>query len=247
MMRLKDKVALITGSSRGIGRAIALDMAKEGANVVVNYNNSPNEAEKVAEEITQNGSQAIAVKADVSNEMEVRNMIEQAVAKFGKIDILVNNAGIVFDIPFMEKTVEHWSKTLGVNLIGTFLCCKYTIPHMPEGSRIINISSTNGINTVSTDSMDYDASKAGVIAVTKSLAEELAPKILVNNIAPGWVDTEINKDLSAEYVEKETERIAVGRFGKPEEIAKVATFLASDDSSFVSGTTIVVDGGFTYF
>lgn len=246
-MKLKNKVALITGSSRGIGRAVAIEMAKEGANVVVNYYKSPDEAKKVVDEITKSGTQAIAIKADVSNEDEVKNMVEQAVAEFGKIDILVNNAGIVFDIPFMEKTVEQWNKTLGVNLIGTFLCCKYTIPHMPEGSRIINISSTNGINTVSTDSMDYDASKAGVIAITKSLAKELAPKILINNIAPGWVDTEINKDLPADYVEKETENIAVGRFGKPEEIAKVATFLASEDSSFVNGTTIVVDGGFTYY
>src|SRR3989344_3320729 len=130
--------------------------------------------------------------------------------------------------------------------IWVFLCCKYTIPHVPEGGRIINISSTNGLGTVSTDSMDYDASKAGVIAITKSLAKELAPKILVNSIAPGWVDTDINRYLPEDYVKSETAQIGVQRFGKPKEIAKMAVFLASTDSSYVAGTTIVVDGGMVY-
>ncbi|MFZ2664032.1 MAG: 3-oxoacyl-ACP reductase family protein [Patescibacteria group bacterium] len=245
-MKLQNKVALITGSSRGIGKAIALEFAKEGAKVVVNYNKSQKEADKIVSEIENLGSEAIALKADVSNENDIKQMVEQTVKKFGKIDILVNNAGIVFDIPFMEKTVEQWRKTLDTNLIGVFLCCKYAIPHIPEGGRIINISSTNGLGTVSTDSMDYDASKAGVIAITKSLAKELAPKILVNSIAPGWVDTDINKYLPEDYVKSEMAQIGVKRFGKPEEIAKMAVFLASDDSSYVAGTTIVVDGGMVY-
>lgn len=245
-MKLQNKVALITGSSKGIGKAIALEFAKEGAKVVINYNNSKQEAEKLIEEIKNLGSEAIAIKADISNENEIKEMVNQTIDKYGHIDILVNNAGIVFDIPWTEKTVEQWNKTLGVNLVGTFLCCKYTVPHMPEGSRIINISSTNGLGTVSTESMDYDASKAGVIAITKSLAKELAPKILVNSIAPGWVDTDINKYLPEDYVKSEIAQIGVKRFGKPEEIAKMAVFLASEDSSFIAGTTIVVDGGMLY-
>ncbi len=244
-MKLQNKVAIITGSSRGMGKAIALLFAQEGAKVVVNYNHSQDKAEEIVNEITVLGSEAIAIKADVSNEAEVKHMVAETLKRYGKIDILVNNAGIVFDIPFMEKTVDQWKEVLGVNLIGVFLCCKYASPHMKEGGRIINISSTNGIYSMHPESMDYDASKAGVIAITKSLAQELAPKILVNSIAPGWVDTEMNKDLPAEFIKKETERIFVKRFGKPEEIAKAALFLASEDSSYVSGTTMVVDGGYS--
>lgn len=244
--KLQNKTALITGSSRGIGRAIALDFAKQGANSVINYVNDEKSASNVVDEISQLGMQAIAVKADVSNENDVKALIENAVSKFGKIDILVNNAGIAIDVPFMERTVAQWNKTLSINLLGTFLCCKYSVPYMPEGGKIINISSTNGLNTVSADCLDYDASKAGIISITKSLAQELAPKILVNCIAPGWVDTDINAGLSAEYVKSESERIGVKRFGRPEEIAKVAIFLASDDASYISGATIVVDGGLNY-
>jgi len=245
-MKLENKVALITGASRGIGRSIALEFAKEGAKVVVNYNNAKDKAENLVNEIKQLGTEAIAIKADVSMESEIKSMIDEAVSKFGHIDILVNNAGIVFDIPWMEKTVDQWHKTLDTNLVGVFLTCKYAVPHMPNDSRIINISSTNGLGTVSVESMDYDASKAGVIAITKSLAKELAPNILVNCIAPGWVDTEINKDLPENYVKSEEATIGVKRFGKPEEIAKMALFLASADSSFVVGTTITVDGGMVY-
>ena len=245
-MELKDKVALITGSSRGIGKAIAIEFAKNGAKIAVNYVKSEKDAQEVVSEIEKLGSQAIAVRADVSKEDNIKNMVNQTVEKFGKIDILVNNAGIVFDIPFMEKTVEQWTKTLGVNLIGTFLCVKYSVPHMPEGSRIINIASTNAFNGWSAESMDYDASKAGVVNITKSLGKALAPKILVNCIAPGWVDTDINKYLPQDYVESETQNIGIKRFGKPEEIAKAALFLASPASSFVAGTTIVVDGGQNY-
>lgn len=243
-MKLQNKVALITGSSRGIGKAIALLFAKEGAKVIINYTKSKEKADEVVEEILKLGSEAVAVQADVSDENQVKNMINIAVKKFGKIDILVNNAGIVFDIPFKEKTVEQWQQTLGINLIGVFLMCKHCIPYMNgEGSRIINISSTNGLYAVSSDSMDYDASKAGVISITKSLAQELAPEILVNCIAPGWVDTDINKYLPEDYVKSEIEKIGVKRFGRPEEIANTALFLASEDSSFITGTTIVVDGG----
>jgi len=242
-MKLQNKVALITGSSRGMGKAIALLFAKEGAKVVVNYKDSKEKADEVVNEIVRLGSEAIALQADISNEEQVINMIDKAVEKFGSIDILVNNAGIVFDIPWSEKTVEQWQQTLGTNLIGMFLVCKYAVPHINEGGRIINISSTNGIYSTYQDSMDYDASKAGVISITRSLAKELAPTILVNSIAPGWVDTDMNKYLPKEVVESETENIWLKRMGKPEEIANVALFLASGDSSFITGSTIVVDGG----
>ena|SRR3989344_5503423 len=243
-MKLKNKVALITGSSRGIGEAIAILFAQEGAKIVVNYNKSRERAARVVDKIIKAGGNAFAVQADISDENQVRNMMNRAIDKFEHIDILVNNAGIVYDIPFKDKTVEQWQQTLGTNLIGVFLMCKYCTPHMKENGRIINISSINGIDTVSSDSMDYDASKAGVISITRSLAQELAPKVLVNSIAPGWIDTEINKDLPNDYVRMETEKIWLKRFGKPEEIAKVALFLASDDASYVTGTTLVVDGGY---
>lgn len=244
MKKLDGKVAIVTGSSRGIGKAIALEFARNGAKVVVNYVKSKEEANKVVDEIKKIGTDAIAIMADVSDEKQVKEMVEKTIKKFGKIDILVNNAGIVFDVPFKERTVEQWKRTFDVNLLGVFLCCKYAAPHMPKGGRIINISSTNGINSFCPDSMDYDASKAGVIILTRDLAKELAPNILVNSVAPGWVNTEMNKKLPKDFVEEETKNIYLKRFAKPEEIAKTALFLASEDSSFITGDVIVVDGGY---
>ena len=245
-MRFRDKVVLITGASRGIGKAIALLFAKEGAKIVVNYHAAEKEANEVVKEISKIGSEAIAVKCDVSKEEEVKKMISEAIKKFGKIDVLVNNAGIVFDVPLFEKNVDHWNRTLGVNLIGVFLCTKYAVPHIrkQKSGAIINISSTNGIDTLNPESVDYDASKAGVISLTKNFASELAPNIRVNCIAPGWVNTDINKELPKEYISEETKHILMKRFGKPEEIAKAVLFLASEDASFITGTTLVVDGGY---
>ena len=250
-MKLKNKIAIITGASRGIGKSTALLFAKEGAKIVVDYHvsNIEPDAEKnafsVVEEIKKIGSEAIAIKCDVSKENEVKEMIQKTIEVFGKIDILVNNAGIVFDIPLFEKTVEQWRQTLDVNLIGTFLCSKYASEQMKknDNGKIINISSTNGINCFSPESADYDTSKAGIINLTYNLAKELAPKIQVNTIAPGWVDTEMNKDLPKEFVKKEIEKIYLKRFAKPEEIAKTILFLASDDSSYITGSILKVDGG----
>ncbi len=251
-MKLKNKIAIITGSSRGIGKATALLFAREGATVVVNYHVSPFEpdaeenAKNVVEEIKKTGGKAIAIKCDVSKEDEVKEMINQIINKFGEIDILVNNAGIVFDVPFFERSVEQWKRTIEVNLLGTFLCSKYASEQMlKKGSgKIVNISSTNGIDSPNPKSMDYDASKAGIISLTRNLAKELAPKIQVNSIAPGWVDTEMNKDLPQDFVKKETERIYLKRFAKPEEIAKSVLFLASDDANYITGTTLKIDGGY---
>src|SRR3989344_682415 len=245
-MKLQGKVALVTGSSRGIGKATAIRLAKEGAKVVVNYINDEKASAQVVNEIKKLGGEAIAVKADVSNEEQVKNMIKTAIDKFGRIDILVNNAGIVYDLPFMEKTLEQVKRTFEVNFNGVFLCSKYAAKQMKKtGSGvIINISSTSGIDVLNPESADYDASKSAVISLTKNLAEELAPHIRVNCIAPGWVNTDINKNLPKEYLKEESERVLVKRFGKPEEIASAVAFLASDDASFITRTVLVVDGGY---
>ncbi len=245
-MKLKNKIAIITGASKGIGKSTALLFAQEGAKIIVNYSSSEKEAFSVVDEIKKIGSEAIAIKCDVSKEDEVKNMIQKTIDKFEKIDILVNNAGIVFDVPFFERTVEQWRKTMDVNLLGTFLCSKYASEQMlkNDNGKIINISSTNGINSFSPEAMDYDASKAGIIILTRDLAKELAPKIQVNSIAPGWVDTEINKDLPQDFIKEETEKIYLKRFAKPEEIAKSILFLASDDASYITGSILKVDGGY---
>lgn len=246
-MKLKNKIAIITGASKGIGKSTALLFAKEGAKIVVNYFSSEKEdALSIIKEIEEIGSEAIAIKCDVSKENEVKEMIKKTIDKFGKIDILVNNAGIVFDVPFFERTVEQWKKTMDVNLLGTFLCSKYASKQIlkQDNGKIINISSTNGINSFSPEAMDYDASKAGIIILTRDLAKELAPKIQVNSIAPGWVDTEMNKDLPQDFIEEKTEKIYLKRFAKPEEIAKAILFLASDDASYITGSILKVDGGY---
>ena len=172
-------------------------------------------------------------------------MFDQASKKFGRVYILVNNAGFVVDKPFFERNAEEWNKILGINLTGVFLCCKYARQSMIKQryGKIINISSTNGIDTFSTSCPDYDAAKAGVILLTRNLAKELAPYIQVNSVAPGWIDTEMNKDLPKDFLKEEIKNIYVKRMGKPEEIAKVILFLASEDASFISGQTLKVDGG----
>lgn len=245
-MRFKNKTVLITGSSRGIGRATAIAFAQEGANIVVNYVKNKIAADEVVAEIKKLQVDAVAIQADVANESDVKRMIEEAAKHFGGIDVLINNAGIVFDTPILKKTVEQWERTLHVNLIGTFLCIKYAVPHMKErsGASILNISSTNGIDCLNPESADYDTSKSGVISLTRNFAQALAPNIRVNAVAPGWIDTDINKDLPKEYVESEIEHIALKRFGRPEEIAKTVLFLCSEDASFVTGSTLVADGGY---
>lgn len=251
-MKLKNKIAIITGASEGIGKATALLFAKEGAKIVVDYHISDYEpnaeinAFSVVGEIKKIGSEAIAIKCDVSEEDEVKEMVNQTISKFGKIDILINNAGIVFDVPFFERTVEQWKRTLNTNLLGTFLCSKYASEQMlkNENGKIVNISSTNGINSFSPESVDYDASKAGIIILTRNLAKELAPKIQVNSVAPGWVDTKMNKDLPQDFIEEETEKIYLKRFARPEEIAKSILFLASDDAGYITGSILKIDGGY---
>lgn len=239
-----NKVVLITGASRGIGRSIAIEFAKNNYNIIVNYMNSKDKALELEEEIRDKyGVDCLLVKADVSNEEDVKKMIDLSIDKFKKIDVLVNNAGISIDTIFMDKTIDNFRKILDINLIGTFLVSKYVSKYMGDNSSIINISSTNGIDTNYTYSMDYDASKAGVINLTKNLAKEFAPRIRVNSVAPGWVDTDMNDNLDSGFIKEEVDKILLERFASSSEIAKVVYFLASDDASYINGTVIRVDGG----
>jgi 3-oxoacyl-[acyl-carrier protein] reductase len=245
-MDFKDKVVVITGASSGIGSAMAQEFAKHNANIVINYKNSSNKALELQREIEDKYKvKTLVIKADVSNEQEVKEMVNKVIEKFSRIDILINNAGIAIDTIFEDKTKENFQKIINTNLIGTFLMCKYASKYMLEAKQgtIINISSTNGIDTYYPFSLDYDASKAGVNSLTKNLAIEFAPYVRVNAIAPGWVDTEMNKLLSAEFKDKELAKILLNRFADPTEIARVALFLASDYASYINGEIIRVDGG----
>ena len=238
-MKLKDKVALVTGASRGIGKAIAIRLAQDGCHVVVNYIKEVTQANAVVKTIEKLGRKAIAIQADVADEKQVKAMVEKSLAFFGQ-------TGIVFDVPLFERTVEQWKRTMEVNLLGVFLCSKYVAYAMKKKKTgtIINIASTNGIHTYHPDSIDYSATKAGVINLTKSLAHELSPFIRVNCVAPGWVDTDMNKELPKDYIKKETEHVYLKRFAKPEEMASVVSFLASEDASYMTGSILVVDGGY---
>ena len=241
-----NKYVLITGGTRGIGEEISREYGKKGYNLIINYIKSKEKAEKLKNELEEKYNiEVLTVQADLADEKEIKNMVDIVLNKFGKIDVLVNNAGIIIDKEFEEKTIEDWKQTLNINLIAPFILTKLIGKEMVKNKRgaIINISSINGINTYHPSSVDYDASKSGLISLTFDSAVEFSPYVRVNCIAPGWVDTEMNKDLSEDYVKEEIERILVRRFGRPEEIAKVATFLASDDASFINSTVIKVDGG----
>lgn len=244
---MDNKVVLITGASRGIGAATARVFASNNYNIVINYNSSEVESKELSKELEQKDNiKTLTIKCDVSNEEEVKNMVEKTIEVFGHIDVLVNNAGIAIDTTFEDKTVENFRRILDVNLIGTFLVSKYVSNYMLKEKKgsIINISSNTGIDAYYPYGLDYDASKAGVISLTNNLALQLSPYIRVNTVAPGWVNTEMNKELDAEYIEEENKKILLKRFGEPEEIAKVIYFLASEDASYINSSIIRVDGGF---
>jgi 3-oxoacyl-[acyl-carrier protein] reductase len=246
-MKFQDKVALVTGASRGIGRATAEEFAKNGANVVINYQNSKENAEKLAVELQQKYNvKAIAVQADISNEADVIKMRDKIKNEFGKLNILVNNAGIVVDKEFSEHTQADFEKLFMTNVYGVFFASKVfgeMIKSTVGTGAIVNISSTSGLLDFWPDNIDYAATKAAVASMTHDLAIQFAPDIRVNAVAPGWADTDMNKDLPSDFVEEENKKYLLGRMGKPEELAKPIVFLASDDASFVNGTLLVVDGG----
>ncbi len=241
-----NKIVLITGASKGIGRSTAIEFAKKGYNIILNYNNSIDEAKELKILLEEKYKiECLDIKADITIEEEIDNMINKAIERFNHIDVLVNNAAIAIDTTFEDKTKENFQKILDTNLIGTFLVSKKVAKYMKEKEKgcIINISSTNGIDTYYPYGLDYDASKAGVISLTKNLAVELAPNIRVNTIAPGWVNTEMSKDLSEEFRKEECNKILLNRFAEDYEIAKVIYFLSTEDASYINGSIIRVDGG----
>ena len=238
------KTVLITGASRGLGAATALEFAEKGYNVVINYLNSKDSAESLKKDILEKYDVSVLIyQADISDEMEVKEMIKAIVDTFGTIDVLVNNAGIAIDTLIEDKKVTDFERILKVNLIGSFICVRECAKVMTEGSSIINVSSTNAVDSYYPYSLDYDSSKAGLLSLTKNLAVEYSPKIRVNAVMPGWINTDMNKNLDKKYIEEECQKILLGRFAEPKEIASVIFFLASPAASYINGSIIRVDGG----
>lgn len=248
MFSLKGKKALVTGGSRGIGRGIALALAKQGADVAINYHSNKDEAEKVVAEIKKMGRNSFSVQADVSSVDDVIRMFEEVKKLWGKLDILVNNAGIVAYADFETMTEEQWDKILDVNLKGQFLCSREAVKLMGKGGRIINIASiaSGGVGVGFSRIAHYTASKGGVVALTENMALDLAAKgININAIAPGVIETDMTKDILGDEKAKTglMARIPKGRVGKPEDIGAAAAFLASDEADYITGSVIYVDGG----
>jgi 3-oxoacyl-[acyl-carrier protein] reductase len=251
MGKLDRKVALVTGAARGIGKAVALTLAREGADVVVNYVKSHEQAEEVTEEIRQMGRRAKAVQADVSKKQAVEKLVETTVADFERLDILVNNAGITRHASLLEMAEEDWDLVLAVNLKGAFLCTQTAAQHMVKNKygKIVNIASIMGISTVFQRQPNYAASKAGLIQLTKNAAIELGPYgINVNAIAAGLIVTDILylRRSPAEVdrlIDQRSKQSALRRPGTPQDMANIALFLSSEDSSFITGQVIIADGG----
>lgn len=242
-----NKVVLVTGGAKGIGRAIALELAKQGYDIVINYLTSQKEAEALQKEIKEMyGVRCMAITCDVSKEDEVDKMISCIEEKLGGVDILINNAAVDLSNLFHLKTAEEFRRTMEVNVVGAFNCSKRVYRYMleKEYGRIINISSTNGINTYYPMCIDYDASKAALISLTHNLAFEFAPYIHVNCIAPGFIGTENELDgYDEEFLREEIEKIMVQRYGDPKEVAYLVKFLISEEADFINNTVIRIDGG----
>ena len=248
MFDLKGKKALVTGASRGIGKGIALALAKAGASVAVNYHSKAQEAEAVVAEVKKLGGDSFSVPADVSNKEQVVKMFEEVKSKFGQLNILVNNAGIVYMNPIDKITEEEWDKVLNINLKGQFFCVQEAIKIMPIGGKIINISSiaSGGVGVGFGNIAHYASSKGGVIAMVEDMAIELGPRgININAIGPGVIETDMTTGILADEKTKigMLARIPKGRFGKIEDIGATAVFLASDEADYITGSVIYVDGG----
>lgn len=240
----KEKTVLITGGSRGIGAATAKEFAKQGYNIIINYLRNDSLAQNARQEILSKYNVKVTlIKADISKEKEVQKMISIIGKEYKNIDCLINNAGIAIDTTLEDKTVRNFQKIIDTNLIGPFLMSKYIGKIMLDQGygRIVNISSTNGIDSYYPYSMDYDASKAGLISLTHNFAIQYAPNIQVNCVAPGWVNTEMNKELDKEYIAEETKHILLNRFAEPEEIAKTIYFAAT--APYLNDSIIKIDGG----
>lgn len=253
-LKFKGKIVLVTGSGTGIGRATAIEFAKEGATVIINCVKNINKGNEVVKEIKKLGGKAFFIQCDISNEKQVIGMVKQIIDRFKKIDILVNNAGITKQSKFLELTVADFQKTLNTNLLGTFICLKHVAKEMINNNvaknknkgKIVNVASIRGLeNCARRDMIDYSVSKAGVINLTKSLAKELTPLgININAVAPAITETELVKNLSEEAQKKAVEGSLIKRMAKPEEIAKAILFLASEDANYITGEVLVVDGGY---
>lgn len=241
----ENKVALITGATRGIGKEIALELAANGFDIAVNYRSKQDGMEELKKEVEKNNVRCEFVKADVANFEDCESMVKETIEKFGKIDVLVNNAGITKDGLIMRMKKEDFDAVIDVNLTGTFNVTRNVIPHMlkQRSGRIINVSSVVGV-AGNAGQTNYSASKAGIIGFTKSLAKEVASRnILVNAIAPGFIDTDMTSVLSDAVKEGINAQIPLKRMGSPKEVAKVVKFLSSEDSSYVTGQVINIDGG----
>jgi len=249
MFSLKGKKALVTGGSRGIGKGIVLALAKQGADIAINYHSKKEEAEQVVSRVKKMGQKSFSVAADVSSVDEVIAMFGKIKETWGKLDILVNNAGVAHYSSFEEMTEEEWDKTLNVNLKGEFLCAREAVKIMKrKGGKIINISSvaSGGVGFGSPQMAHYVSSKGGVIALTEALAVEVAPyKINVNSIAPGFIETDMTAGLVPDKKAQEgfLARIPWKRLGKPADIGAAAAFLASDEANYITGAVLYVDGG----
>lgn len=245
MSDLTGKIALVTGGSRGIGRAICLELAKRGATLIVNFNSNGDAAREVVAEIEANGGKAETWQADVSNEEQVAAMFKSITTNHGTLDILVNNAGMTRDNVIMLMSPNDFDSVINTNLRSTWLCCKTAVRTMmrKRTGSIINITSVVGI-AGNGGQTNYAASKAGIIGLTKSLAKEVASRnITINAVAPGFVSTDMTSELSDDLKEQAKAAIPLGRMGEPEDIAKAVAFLASDDASYITGQVLVVDGG----
>lgn len=244
-MILKKKNALVTGGSRGIGRAIAIELSKQGANVIITYNSSKEKAKEVIKEIEKNGVKGLAIKANVSSEEDVKNMMKTIKSQFDSIDVLVNNAGVTKDNLLVRMKSEDWDEVINTNLKGVYLCTKAVARGMMKKryGKIVNVASVVGISG-NAGQGNYSASKAGVIGFTKSIAKELGSRgINVNGVAPGFVETDMTEVLSEDIKEQSLKMIPLKRFAKPEDIANVVVFLCSEKANYITGQIINVDGG----